>query len=53
MPAIKCMSCKRYSLNEGCELERKNRYYDFRACSLDQKNFYVPENETEVNQDEL
>ena len=53
MPAIKCMSCKRYSQKEGCELEQSNQYYEFRACMLDKWNFYIQktENECEVNEE--
>lgn len=54
MPAIKCMTCKRYSIEKGCELDRSNRYFEFRACMLDEQDFYIPKNEKkEVKKSEI
>jgi hypothetical protein len=37
--APKCTNCKRYNKADGCSLER---YDDYRACILDEREFQQP-----------
>lgn len=41
MASPKCFECARWSVKSGCTLENEN-YWDFRACTLDERNFMIP-----------
>ena len=52
MAAIKCGSCKNYSFEEGCAIEKQN-YYMFRDCMLGLRDLWSPNPENERDQDDV
>ena len=41
MAAPKCFECARWTVKSGCALE-KEKYWDFKACTLDKRDFMIP-----------
>lgn len=52
MAAVKCETCKRWTLENGCSIEAAS-YSRYKACMLDRMNFYIPKNEQAENRAEL
>ncbi len=52
MAALKCMNCKRWTMEQGCSIEAVS-YSRYKSCVLGQMNFYMPKEPEVENSDDL